>query len=199
MALIFTPAVNKKPTRVEKAPDFGFILMDENGEFIRATYVVLEALYKVPDTNCIPTIIAAGVDFDNTTYNQIIDKLIEAGYEDDDKIIEQIIALRTLMTYPHRVNTITLNRFPFCKVRLLNEKQLNDINSICGINLEYEVYKLAIPVILSKENLKDVFAQLGVAVMPEINLAPEAEKTTTTNTDVEQLRKLIEMKKKQKQ
>ena len=183
MALIFTPAVSKKPTRIEKAPDFGFILMDENGEFIRATYVVLEALYKVPDTNCIPTIIAAGVDFDNTTYNQIIDKLIEAGYEDDDKIIEQIIALRTLMTYPHRVNTITLNRFPFCKVRLLNEKQLNDINTICGISLDYKAYEIAMPIILSEENLRDVYAQLGVAAIPKINLVPEAKETTTTTTD----------------
>jgi len=183
MALIFTPAVNKKPTRIEKAPDFGFILMDENGEFIRATYVILEALYKVPDTNCIPTIIAAGVDCDLPTLRKVAKALVTEGGYDKKEAVKQISALRTLMTYPHRVNTITLNRFPFCKVRLLNEKQLNDINTICGISLDYKAYEIAMPIILSEENLRDVYAQLGVAAIPKINLVPEAKETTTTTTD----------------
>jgi len=187
--LIINP-IKSNNTNKTKEPDFGFLLEDAQG-FIRATYVVLEDLCKIPDINCVPTIVTLGVDFDESTLRKIIIKLKDCGL-DNEKIIEQIVALKTLLNHKHRVSLATLNRFPFCRIRLLNETQLNDINTVCGINLEYETYKIAIPILLDPENLKDIYTQLGVITMPKINLNDSTEKT---DTNFMQIRALIEQTK----
>ena len=180
--LIINPIKSNNSNNKMKEPDFGFILEDEQG-FIRATYVVLEALCKIPDINCVPTVIATGVDCDLPTLRQVAKALIEEGY-DKKEAVKQINSLRVLMTYRHRLNTLTMSRFPFCKIKLLNETQLNDICSICDIDLEYKAYKIMLPIILNENNLKDIYAQLGVAVIPKINLIPETKETTTTSNNI---------------
>lgn len=169
-----------------KIPDFG-ILTKVNGQFVRIGHLQFLEMYKLPDTNCIPTKLCTfGMQLEPSELELIIDKMKEAGF-DNDTIIVQLQQLLKLVSQKYQVKQMTVKSYPFCKIQLLTPKQLGYINKLFNLNIDYKGYEIFMKTILSPEILQPLFLAEGVLDVPPMVFGNETQQQNNSDKLILQL------------
>jgi len=177
-----------------KQPDFG-ILVKEGGQFIRIGHLQFLELCKIPSENCIPTKLCTyGMQLDVNEIELVINAFKEANF-DTDTIIKQLQQLLVLVSKQYPTKKQTLKSYPFCRVQLLTQKQLDHINELYGLDVKYEAYETFMQTVLSPEILKPLFQAEGVLDVPPIKLGKETQQQQSN--DIENL--ILKLIKKENQ
>jgi len=105
----------------------------------------------------------------NKLREAIENKLINYSIDDIKELSKQLESLSKLFKLRFNVPPRIINNYPFCKIDILTEDQLKHVCKFAktDVNIDYDIYKIVMKALFTKENMKPIFEKLYVTDAPD--------------------------------